>query len=76
MYCADRVSLRTLNARIVDAMSLGSLACVSRESHTPKTKEVGAIFARGTALPFEQRLEGVLKCLLKLGAANDGVARP
>ncbi len=50
------VSLAHLNARIVDATSRGNLACVSCESHTPNTSDVGAIFASGSAFPFSTAL--------------------
>ena len=56
LNCADRPNCFTSKARIVDATSRGNLACVSRESHTPNTSEVGAIFAIGSASPFSTAL--------------------
>jgi hypothetical protein len=61
---ADRINFLTLNARTVDATRRGSLACVSRESHTPNTSDVGAIWASGSALPFCTALNAFCKSAL------------
>ena len=72
----DRVSFLTLIARIVDATRRGSFArCVARVPDPENQRGRGDLGERlGVAL--QHGFEGVLKCLLKLRAPNDGVTRP
>ena len=73
-YWAESVSLRTSYARIIEITKRGNFAWVSRESQTPKTSEVGAIFASGSALPLRTALKASCKLLLEHGAAHERVA--
>ena len=64
-----------MKARIVDETKRGIFAWVSRESHTPKTSDVGAIFAKGSASPRSAEKKGLVQLVLQVGAANKRIAR-